>query len=84
LSLAPKFVRKRIEKARPSIQKDLAELLNRHRFRIVKIGYMSLPLDQVRQTAFVNAVRNLLHVLNRIPLLEQMGVSCMVVARKLA
>lgn len=81
LSFFPNRLRKHVERARIYSQKDLVFLLKKHGFETAKISYMPLPLDHALNNAVIRAIRKVLWQLNRFPLIKQMGVSCMILAK---
>lgn len=81
-SLAPNFLRRRLERARIYSDAQVVSLLRKNCFEPFKIEYLMPALDSMRQTSLTGAIRRVLHSSNKIPLVKKLGANIMVVSRK--
>lgn len=81
MSYFPNFVRKRIQRARIYSEKDITKLLMANGFAIVRVGYMPPPLERAGNGSLAKAIRKIIFKASKLPLLREMGISCMVLAK---
>jgi len=80
-SLAPNFLRRRLERARIYSEAEVISLLRNHCFEPFIIEYLMPSLDILRQTPLTKAIRRVFLSLNKVPIIRKFGVSIMVVSK---
>ena len=83
-SLAPNFLRKRLERARIYSVAEIISLLRKNRFEPFIIEYLIPSLDIMRQTSLTRSTSHVLHGLGKAPLLKKLGANIMVLSKKKA
>lgn len=81
-SLAPNFLRRRIERARIYSEREVTSLLRKHYLEPFTVEYLMPTLDMVPQTSLTRAVRHVFLSLSKVPIIEKFGVSIMVASKK--
>ena len=81
-SLAPNFLRRRLERARIYSEAELVSLLRKHCFEPFITEYLMPQLDIVRQTPLTRAIRQVFRSINKVPIIKKFGASIMVVSKK--
>jgi SAM-dependent methyltransferase len=82
LSWAPNLLRRHLQRARIYTQKELVSLCEEQGFKVVEIEYMPPQFDVIGNGAVTNSVRIVANKLGRWAPMKQMGVSCIIFARK--
>ncbi len=80
-SLAPNFLRRRLERARIYSEAEVISLLRKHRFEPFIIEYLMPSLDIIRKTPLTKAIRQVFLSLNKVPIIKKFGMSIMVVSK---
>jgi SAM-dependent methyltransferase len=80
-SMVPNFVRRKFERARIYTQAEVISLLMKYDFEPFLIEYLMPPLDIVKQTPFVAAIRKVFLSLSRIPIIRMIGANIMVMSK---
>jgi len=83
-SLAPNFLRKRLERARIYSEASVISLLRKNRFEPFIIEYLMPSLDILQQTSLTRAIRQIFRSLSKVPLVKKLGASIMVISKKRA
>lgn len=81
-SLAPNFLRRRLERARIYSEAGVVALLRKHCFEPFIVKYIIPPLDEVWQTPLAKATRQVFLHLNKVPIIEKFGANIIVVSKK--
>lgn len=81
-SLAPNFLRRRLERARIYSEAEVVSLLRKHHFEPFILEYMMPPLDEMRQTSLTRAIRQVFLSLSKVPMIEKLGANIMVISKK--
>lgn len=83
LSWVPTVFRRKLECARIYSQKELVFLLRRQGFSILLIDHMMPPLDLLKGSKTMkDSIRRLLKIMEKVPFLNHMGASVMLVAKR--
>lgn len=83
-SLAPNFLRKRLERARIYSEARVISLLRKNRFEPFIIEYLMPSLDIVQQTSLAIAIRQIFRSLSKVPVVKKLGANIMVISKKRA
>ena len=80
-SLAPNFLRKRLERARIYSESGIISLLRKNRFEPFIIEYLMPSLDIIRKTPLTKAIIQVFLSLNKVPIIKKFGMSIMIVSK---
>ena len=81
-SLAPNFLRRRLERARIYSDAQVVSLLRKNCFEPFIIEYLIPSLDRMQQTSLTRAIRQVLRSSSKIPLVKKLGPNIMVISKK--